>query len=178
MVIIFGCLHNQAMHIVLTCSRHTRLLDEWHRNLVVRSLDLGHSLHRASDNSACGSTHSKSGAAVEFVEAADRFRLERITREIRGLFIRWLAKLYSRPSILHHVPYPSQYSDHFPFPWPPPFMQMTLSFFSFHPLNFDSSISHLQNALQQISSWMSANLLTLNSSMTEFLLIRLEKPTW
>jgi len=47
--------------------------------------------------------------------------------------------------------------------------------FSFHPLNFDSSISHLQNALQQISSWMTANLLTLNSCKTEFLLIRLKK---
>jgi len=42
--------------------------------------------------------------------------------------------------------------------------------FSFHPLNFDSSISHLQNALQHISSWMMANLLT----KTEFLLIRLK----
>jgi len=47
-------------------------------------------------------------------------------------------------------------------------------FFFFHPLNFDSSISHLQNALQQISSWMTANLLTLNSSKTEFLLIGLK----
>ena len=36
-------------------------------------------------------------------------------------------------------------------------------FFTFHPPNFDSSISHLQNALQQISSWMTANLLTINS---------------
>ena len=41
--------------------------------------------------------------------------------------------------------------------------------FSFHPLNFDSSICHLQNALQQISSWMTANLVTLNSSKTECL---------
>ena len=40
--------------------------------------------------------------------------------------------------------------------------------------NFDSSISHLQDALQHISSWMTANLLTLNSSKTEFLLIGLE----
>jgi len=50
----------------------------------------------------------------------------------------------------------------------------TQLFFSFHPLNFDSSISHLQNALQHISSWMTANLLTLNSSKTEFLLIELK----
>ena len=46
--------------------------------------------------------------------------------------------------------------------------------FSFHPLNFDSRISHLQNALQHISYWMTANLLTLNSSKTEFLLIGLK----
>ena len=44
-------------------------------------------------------------------------------------------------------------------------------FFSFHPRNFDSSISHLQTAMRHISSWMSANLLTLNSSTTEFLII-------
>jgi len=50
----------------------------------------------------------------------------------------------------------------------------TQLFFSFHPFNFDSSISYLQNALQQISSWISANILNLNSSKTEFLLIRLE----
>jgi len=50
----------------------------------------------------------------------------------------------------------------------------TQLFFSFHPLNFDSSISHLRDALQHISSWMTANLLTLNSSKTEFLLIGLK----
>ena len=49
----------------------------------------------------------------------------------------------------------------------------TQRFFYFHPLNFDSSISHLQNAVQQISSWMTANLLTVNSSKIEFFLIRL-----
>ena len=37
----------------------------------------------------------------------------------------------------------------------------TQFFFSFHPLNFDSSISHLQNALQQIFFWMTVNLLLL-----------------
>jgi len=51
----------------------------------------------------------------------------------------------------------------------------TQHFFSFHPRNFDSSIAHLQTALQQISSWMPANLLTLNSSKTEFPLIGLIK---
>jgi len=48
-------------------------------------------------------------------------------------------------------------------------------FFSFHPRNFDSSISHLQTALQLISSWLSANLLALNSSETEFLIIGLKQ---
>jgi len=51
----------------------------------------------------------------------------------------------------------------------------TQLFFSFYPPNFDSSITHLQNALQLISSWMTANLLTLNSSKTEFLLIGFKK---
>jgi len=51
----------------------------------------------------------------------------------------------------------------------------TQLFLSFHPSNFHSNISHLQNALQQISSWMTANLLTLNSSKTEFLLIGLKQ---
>ena len=55
-------------------------------------------------------------------------------------------------------------------------VQITLS--SFYPsfrLTFDSSRDHLRNALDQISSWMTANLLTLNSSKTEFLLIGLSK---
>jgi len=43
----------------------------------------------------------------------------------------------------------------------------------FYPRNFDSSIAHLQTAVQQISSWMSTNILTLNSSKTEFLIIGL-----
>jgi len=50
----------------------------------------------------------------------------------------------------------------------------TQLFFSFHPLNFDSNISHLQNAFQQISSWMTTNVLTLSSSKTEFLLTGLK----
>jgi len=50
----------------------------------------------------------------------------------------------------------------------------TQLFFSFHPLNFDSSISQRQNALQQISSWMTDNLLILNSFKTEFLLTGLK----
>ena len=51
----------------------------------------------------------------------------------------------------------------------------TQLFVSFLPTNFDSSIDHLQNALNRISSCMTANLLTLNSCKTEFLLICLSK---
>jgi len=51
----------------------------------------------------------------------------------------------------------------------------TQLFFSFYPANFDSSITHLQDTLHQISSWMTANLKTLSSSKTEFLLIGLKK---
>ena len=68
-----------------------------------------------------------------------------------------LSTLISSLSLDHHL-----YADDTPL------------FFPFHPLNFDSCISHLQNALQHISFWMTANLLTLNSSKTEFLLIGLK----
>ena len=51
----------------------------------------------------------------------------------------------------------------------------TQLFLSFHPSHFHSNTSQLQNALQQISSWMTADLLTLNSSKTEFLLIGLKQ---
>ena len=51
----------------------------------------------------------------------------------------------------------------------------TQLFFSFYPPDLHSSISHLQTALQEISSWTTANLLTLKSSKTEFLLIRLKQ---
>jgi len=47
--------------------------------------------------------------------------------------------------------------------------------FLFHPRNFDLSITHLQTALQLISFWMFANLLTLTSSKTEFLIIGLKQ---
>jgi len=36
-------------------------------------------------------------------------------------------------------------------------------------------VTHLQNALQHISSWMTANLLSFNSSKTELLLICLQQ---
>jgi len=46
----------------------------------------------------------------------------------------------------------------------------TQLFLPFYPSNLGSSITHLQNALQVTSCWMSANLLTHNASKTEFLL--------
>ena len=51
----------------------------------------------------------------------------------------------------------------------------TQLFLSFLPTHLESSIDHLHNALDRISSWMTANLLTLNSSKTEFLLIGFSK---
>jgi len=51
----------------------------------------------------------------------------------------------------------------------------TQLFLSFLTTHFDFSIDHLHNALDQISSWITAILLTLNSPKTEFLLIGLSK---
>ena len=48
-------------------------------------------------------------------------------------------------------------------------------FFSFYAPDFLSNITYLLNALQHISSWMTSNLLTLNTSKTEFLLIGLKQ---
>jgi len=47
-------------------------------------------------------------------------------------------------------------------------------FFSFYAPDFLSNITYLLNALQHIS-WMTSNLLTLNTSKTEFLLIGLKQ---
>jgi len=51
----------------------------------------------------------------------------------------------------------------------------TQLFLSFCPPDFNSSVTHLQNALQHISALMTANLLTLNSSKMEFLLTGLQQ---
>jgi len=40
---------------------------------------------------------------------------------------------------------------------------------------FDSSIAHIQNAVQQVSFWMSANFISVNSSKTEFFIIGLKQ---
>ena len=42
-------------------------------------------------------------------------------------------------------------------------MLMTRNFFSYAP-DFRSNITYLLNAIQHITSWMTANLLTLNTS--------------
>ena len=51
----------------------------------------------------------------------------------------------------------------------------TQLFLSFLPTHFYSNIDHLHNALDQISSRVTANLFSFNSSKTEFLLIGLSK---
>jgi len=51
----------------------------------------------------------------------------------------------------------------------------TQLFLSFLPANFDSNIDYFQNVLDYISFWMTANLLSLNSSKTQILLIGLSK---
>ena len=52
---------------------------------------------------------------------------------------------------------------------------MILKFFSFHPRNFYSSIAHLQTALKQISSWMSAIFLLLTHLRLNSLIIGLKQ---
>ena len=65
-----------------------------------------------------------------------------------------LSTLISSLSLNHHL-----YADD------------TQLFFSFYPSGFDSSITHLQDSLHKISSWMTANLLTLNSCETSYFLM-------
>jgi len=53
------------------------------------------------------------------------------------------------------------------------FMSMTLNSISFSVLDFTLNIAHLKTTIDNVSAWMSANLLSLNQSTTEFLLIGL-----
>ena len=67
-----------------------------------------------------------------------------------------LSSLLSATSVDHHL-----YADD------------TQFFISFSPSDFSASINHLQSVFSIISTWMSANLLSLNPSKTEFLVIGL-----
>jgi len=69
-----------------------------------------------------------------------------------------LSTLISSLSLHHHL-----YADD------------TQLFPSFHPSDFQASTTHLQNALTQITSWMTSILLSLNSSKTELLSIGLRR---
>jgi hypothetical protein len=53
----------------------------------------------------------------------------------------------------------------------------TQLFISFTALKFSQTISHLETTIDLVSTWMSANLLSLNQSKTEFLLIGLPQQT-
>jgi len=69
-----------------------------------------------------------------------------------------LKALYSSSCIVYHS---SPYFRFLLFPKPSPLHRWHSFSLSFHTIDFDSSIDHLQNALNQISFWMTANLLTL-----------------
>ena len=70
------------------------------------------------------------------------------------LYTTSLSSLISSLNINHHL-----YADD------------TQPFYSFYPSDYDYTITHLQNAIQHISSRVTADLLTLNSSKMELLLI-------
>jgi len=67
-----------------------------------------------------------------------------------------LSSLISDSSVKHH-----HYADD------------TKLFISFSALDFTLNIAHLKTTIDNVSTWMSANLLSLNQSKTEFLLIGL-----
>jgi len=71
---------------------------------------------------------------------------------------------------------PPQYSRLLPFLQPPPLCRRDPNCFSHfcRPIS-THCITNLQNALQQISSWMTPNLLTLNSSKSEFIIVGLKR---
>ena len=79
-------------------------------------------------------------------------------------------------SALHHVHYPSQYSDLFPFPWPvwpPPLCRWNSALILFPPTQL--WLKHFSPSKRSSTDlFLSANLLTLNASKTEFLLIGLK----
>ena len=70
-----------------------------------------------------------------------------------SLYTTPLSSLISGTSVSHHL-----YADD------------TQLFISFLPQQFSSSVTQLQSAISLVSTWMSANLLSLNPSKTEFLI--------
>jgi len=83
------------------------------------------------------------------------------------ILLRCPPRLCPWSSTLRHVHHPSQYPHFLLFPKPSPlYADDTELFLSFLPTHLDSSIDHLHDALDGISSSMTANLLTLNSSKT------------
>jgi hypothetical protein len=69
-----------------------------------------------------------------------------------------LSKLISSSSVDHHL-----YADD------------TQLFLSFSPHSLPDALNHISNTVTQISAWMTANLLCLNPSKTEFLIIGLRE---
>src|SRR6218665_3692057 len=69
-----------------------------------------------------------------------------------------LSKLISSSSVDHHL-----YADD------------TQLFISFPPHSLQDALNHLRNTIAQISAWMTTNLLCLNPSKTEFLIIGLRE---
>jgi len=79
------------------------------------------------------------------------------------------------PYTFYHVyTTPTKYTNPISIAQPSPVCRLYTAFSSLfiHPI---FTLAKLQTALQEISFWMTANLLTLNSSKTEFLLIRLKQ---
>src|SRR6218665_829541 len=69
-----------------------------------------------------------------------------------------LSKLISSSSVDHHL-----YADD------------TQLFISFSPHSLQDALNHIRNTITQISAWMTTNLLCLNPSKTEFLIIGLRE---
>src|SRR6218665_3507053 len=69
-----------------------------------------------------------------------------------------LSKLISSLSVDHH-----QYADD------------TKLFISFSPHSLQDALNHIRSTITQISAWMTTNLLCLNPSKTEFLIIGLRE---
>ncbi len=69
-----------------------------------------------------------------------------------------LSQLLSETSILHHL-----YADD------------TQLYISFSPMSFQNAMQQLQETISSVSNWMSSNLLCLNQSKSEFMIIGLPK---